>query len=89
MDKQDLYWQRRLGELERRVEKLEAESEARKANPMNDSDCYTVNEFAKALGVSRLTISRRIRSGVINAVKIGKTWRIPQTELGKIFGEDK
>jgi len=87
MDKTDLYWQRQLGELERRVEKLEAEAEARRANPTNDSDYYTINEFAKALGVSRLTVSRRIRSGIIEAVKIGKTWRIPRTELGKIFGE--
>ena len=85
MDRTDLYWQRRLGELERRVEKLEAENLAKRINPNNNSDCYTVNEFAEALGVSRLTISRRIKSGVIEAVKIGKTWRIPRTELERIF----
>ena len=85
MDKADLYWQSRLRDLERRIEKLEAESIARKANPNNDSDCYSVNEFAKALGVSRLTISRRIQSGVISAVKVGRNWKIPKSELEKIF----
>ena len=85
MDRSDLYWQSRLRELERRIEKLEAESRARQANPNNDSDCYTINEFAKALGVSRLTISRRIQTGVINAVKIGRNWKIPKTELNKIY----
>lgn len=88
MDKADLYWQSRLRDLERRIERLEAEALARKANPNNDSDCYTINEFAKALGVSRLTISRRIQNGVISAVKVGKTWRIPKTELIKIFESD-
>ena len=85
MDKADLYWQSRLRELERRIEKLEAENRARNANPTNDSDCYTINEFAKALGVSRLTISRRIQTGVISAVKVGRNWKIPKNELEKIF----
>lgn len=85
MDRTDLYWQRRLGELERRVEKLEAELSANKINPDNRSECYSIDEFAAALGVHRLTISRRIKSGVINAVKVGKTWRIPKSELEKIF----
>lgn len=85
MDRTDLYWQRRLGELERRIEKLEAELSATKVNPANRSEFYSIDEFAAALGVHRLTISRRIKNGVINAVKVGKTWRIPKSELEKIF----
>ena len=85
MDKTDLYWQRRLGEMERRIEKLEAKLLALDANPTNHSDYYSIKEFADALGVSRLTISRRISKGIINAVKVGKYWRIPKTELNQIF----
>ena len=85
MDRTDLYWQSRLLELERRIEKLEAESRARSVNPSNDSDCYTIAEMAQALGVSRLTISRRIQSGVITAVKVGRNWKIPKSELKRIF----
>ena len=85
MDKSDLYWQRRLGEMERRIEKLEAEIAALKANPSNDSDFYSIEEMAKALGVNRVTVTRKIQNGSIKAHKIGRNWRIPKTELEKIF----
>ena len=85
MDKTDLYWQRRLGEMERRVEKLEAELLAMRANPLNVMDYYTVDQMAVALNVCPLTIRRRIKQGLIEAVKVGKTWRIPRNELKKIF----
>ena len=85
MDKSDLYWQRRLGELERRLEKVEAKMSALEHNPMNNSDYYSIKEFAASLGVSRLTITRRIADGKINAYKVGRAWRIPKTELDQIF----
>ena len=81
----DLYWQRRLGEMERRIEKAEARLSALEKNPTNNSDYYTIKEFAAALGVSRLTITRRIADGKIDAEKVGRTWRIPKTELHQIF----
>ena len=85
MDRTDLYWQRRLGEMERRIERIEAELLANRANPMNTGDYYTVPQLASALNVCELTIRRKIRSGTITAVKVGKTWRIPKTELDEIF----
>lgn len=85
MDKSDLYWQRRLVEVERRIEKLEAELLAQQQNPMNVGDYYTVDQMAVALSVCPLTIRRRIKQGLINAVKVGKTWRIPRSELKEIF----
>jgi len=85
MDKQDLYWQRRLVELERKVELLDAEVNAFRQNPMNVGDYYTVDQMASALDVCPLTIRRRIKQGAINAVKVGKTWRIPRNELKEIF----
>ena len=71
--------------MERRIEKLEAENLARRANPTNNSDYYTIKEIAAALGVSRLTVTRRIADGKIKAEKVGRTVRIPKTELDQIF----
>lgn len=85
MDRTDLYWQRRLGEVERRLEKVEAQLAALQQNPMNIGDYYTIEQMAKALGIHRVTVSKKIKSGLINAQKVGKTWRIPKEELTKIF----
>lgn len=81
----DLYWQRRLGELERRIEKLEAETAAIKRAPTNNSDYYSVEEMATALGVNRVTVVRKIQDGTIQAYKVGRRWKIPKSELEKIF----
>ena len=85
MEKSDLYWQRRLYELERKVDKLEARLSAFESDPDKTGDCYTVKQFAKALGCCDLTIRRRLESGVIVGTKVGRSWRIPKTELEKIF----
>ena len=81
----ELYWIKRINELEQRIEKLEAQTSARAIDPTNDSETYSISEFASALRVSRLTISRRIKNGTIQAFKIGRNWKIPKTELQKIF----
>lgn len=84
-ERADLYWQRRLIEIERRLEKVEAQLEAYKENPSNDGETYTVKEFAKAIGVCDLTIRRKLDTGEINGKKIGRSWRIPKSELNRIF----
>ena len=45
----------------------------------------TVNQTAELLGVSRLTIRRRISDGTINAYRVGRFIRIPRTELDKLL----
>jgi len=84
-ERSDLYWQRRLGELERRLEKVEAQLEALRVNPGNDGETYSVKEFAKAMGVCDLTIRRKLDSGEIKGTKMGRNWRIPKSELNRIF----
>jgi len=84
-DKRDLYWQARLRDVERRIERLEAKLMAKEVSPNNDSDFYSLEEFAHALGVHRITITRKIKAGQIKAVKVGRYWRIPKTELEEIF----
>ena len=85
MEKADLYWQRRLYDLERKVDKLEAKLTALETNPDQIGDYYTVKQFAKAMGCCDLTIIRRLNAGVIAGEKVGRSWRIPKTEMNKIF----
>ena len=49
---------------------------------------YTVREVAKVLRVSERTIFRYIQSDAkhkINAFKVGKSWRISETELNRFI----
>jgi len=80
MDKSDLYWMRRVNELERRVELLEAQLAAGRGKPVA-GDYYTIREFAQAMGVSRATVERWRDKGLITCMKFGRTCRIPKSEL--------
>jgi excisionase family DNA binding protein len=46
----------------------------------------TVQETADMLGVSRWTVQRMIAAETIHSVKIGKSRRIPHTEIDRILG---
>jgi excisionase family DNA binding protein len=54
---------------------------------MPDFTFYTIDEVKKILKISRRTLYNYINNGNIKAVKIGKYWRIRQTDLEK-FIED-
>lgn len=45
----------------------------------------TIEDVAKRLHISIMTVRRYIDSGQIKAVKIGKVWRISQEELNRIM----
>lgn len=45
---------------------------------------YTVEEAAEHLCVSKVTLSRWLRSGKIRGVKIGRAWRIPESALDEV-----
>jgi len=49
---------------------------------------YTPLQVAKALQVSRQSVTRRCQSGVIKAVKIGDLWRIPHPEVERLLGQE-
>ena len=53
-----------------------------------DND-FTVNNFILALGISRPTIYRMIKSGELTAYKIRRSTRIPFSELARIKGSNK
>lgn len=48
---------------------------------------FTKEQVADFLQVSTRTIDRAIRIGQLYAVKIGRSWRIPETSLAKYLAE--
>ncbi len=55
-------------------------------------DFYSINEFAKKLGVHHNTIRRSIKSGRISAFQVGSgeksSYRIPKSEIQRMFAFD-
>ncbi|TYO97034.1 helix-turn-helix domain-containing protein [Desulfallas thermosapovorans] len=50
---------------------------------------YTPQEVADSLKINLRTIYRWIREGKLNAVKVGELWRISESELNRLLGEEK
>ncbi|MGI5985261.1 MAG: helix-turn-helix domain-containing protein [Oscillospiraceae bacterium] len=48
---------------------------------MPDITFYTLNEVADALKLTRRTLYTYIKQGKLNAVKIGKYWRVSDADL--------
>lgn len=48
---------------------------------MDKHNFYTVNETAELLKLSHLTIWRYIKSGKLPAYKLGRDWRIKESDL--------
>ena len=69
----------KLADLEMRIESLENQIQA-----MVKTNCkpyYSVKEFAEIMSVNPITIYNRIHEGQIDAVRIGKSYRIPHKNL--------
>lgn len=49
---------------------------------------YTVQEAAEKLKVNVQTVYRWIYSGKLNATKVIDLWRISETELKRLLGEE-
>ena len=58
---------------------------------MRDKDTISTTELAKLLGISRVAVFKRIRSGKLKAKKIGRAYYIERKELpivlGSVIGE--
>ena len=46
---------------------------------------YSTKEVAELLSYNEEVVRRKIRAGEIKAVKFGKKWLIPETEIKKIM----
>jgi len=45
---------------------------------------YTTTKAARRLGVAPSTIRRLIEAGHIKAIRLGRWWRIPRSERGRV-----
>lgn len=48
----------------------------------------TIPQLAKMLGLSRVTVYRKVKSGEIPATKVGHTYVISNAEISEILGEE-
>lgn len=54
---------------------------------MEDKELITTVELAKILGISRITVFKRIKRGQIKAIRVGKNFVIPKDSLPQILGK--
>jgi len=50
---------------------------------------YTVEEAAEALGISPLTLGNWLRAGKITGTKIGRKWRITESDLQSFIEQNR
>ena len=54
-----------------------------------DKTLFSTLEVSKILGVSRVTVFNRIKSGEINALKVGRAYLISKEELNRYLGKEE
>ena len=52
---------------------------------MKNKDFFSTPELAKILGISRIAVFNKIKSGKIKAIKVGRSFVIAKKDLGDIF----
>jgi len=52
---------------------------------MKKTEYITIPQLARILGVSRIAVYKRVKNGRIKAVKIGRTFAVPQKQLMAIW----
>lgn len=48
---------------------------------------YSIAELAKILGVSRITVYKKVKRGAIKSSKMGKSYFIPASYVNNIIGK--
>ncbi|HEW79902.1 MAG TPA: DNA-binding protein [Phycisphaerales bacterium] len=54
---------------------------------MKKSEYVTIPQLAKMLGLSRVAVYRKVKKGQIKAIRIGRTYAIPQKHIAAILGK--
>ena len=54
-----------------------------------DKSLFSTLEVAKILDVSRVTVFNRIKSGEIDALKVGRAYLISKEELDRYLGKEE
>lgn len=47
---------------------------------------FSISDVAKILGISRIAVYKKIKSGKIKAIKVGRNFIIEKNDLPKILG---
>lgn len=50
-------------------------------------DYMSIPEFAKVLDLSRIAVYKKVKSGQIKAIRIGRTYGIPREYADRILGK--
>lgn len=58
-------------------------------NNKKSKDYLTTTQAAKKLGISRMQVIRKIRTGDIDAQRVGRSFIIPKDEIDIIFKSGK
>ena len=54
---------------------------------IRNEEYVTIPQLAKILGVSRITIYKKVKNGEIEAIRIGKIYAIPKKYVSDILGK--
>ena len=54
---------------------------------MKSSGYVSIQELAKILGISRIAVYKKVKKGQIKAVRIGRSYAIPQKYVDSIMGK--
>ena len=52
------------------------------------SEYFSIPEVAEILGISRIAVYKRVKSGQIKAVKIGRNYAIPKKYIVDVLGKE-
>jgi len=52
-----------------------------------NKEYITIPELARVLGLSRIAVFKKVKSGWIKAIKIGRNYAIPKASLDAILGK--
>lgn len=50
------------------------------------SEYYSLPEAAAIIGISRIGVYKRVRSGKLSAIRIGRSWAVPAAALAQAPG---
>lgn len=54
---------------------------------MERAKYISIAEFAKILGISRIAVYKKVKKGQIEAIRVGRSFAIPQKNVTAILGK--
>ncbi len=54
---------------------------------ITDKNYYSLAEIGQLLGISRIAVYKRVKSGEIKAIRIGRSYAVPAKMVSRILGK--